>query len=147
MLSATARGETDQHRSRGRQDGSRHGTLRETGFGSNIKTEAPAGGCYPRSRVSGRVRHVGPPPPLRQISRPANSRTVTPARSSRARVARLPVTISTSRGASASTLHPSVWNSGSATSRSEEHTSELQSRLHLVCRLLLEKKKNKQDFT
>src|SRR2546422_4581219 len=27
------------------------------------------------------------------------------------------------------------------TARSEEHTSELQSRLHLVCRLLLEKKK------
>src|SRR2546422_11655102 len=30
-------------------------------------------------------------------------------------------------------------------SRSEEHTSELQSRLHLVCRLLLEKKKNKTN--
>src|SRR2546429_8931641 len=29
-----------------------------------------------------------------------------------------------------------------ATGRSEEHTSELQSRLHLVCRLLLEKKKH-----
>src|SRR5256884_1514092 len=29
--------------------------------------------------------------------------------------------------------------------RSEEHTSELQSRLHLVCRLLLEKKKKKID--
>src|SRR5687768_18262751 len=29
-----------------------------------------------------------------------------------------------------------------ARQRSEEHTSELQSRLHLVCRLLLEKKKN-----
>src|SRR2546429_4542943 len=29
-----------------------------------------------------------------------------------------------------------------ARARSEEHTSELQSRLHLVCRLLLEKKKN-----
>src|SRR2546429_4230163 len=29
--------------------------------------------------------------------------------------------------------------------RSEEHTSELQSRLHLVCRLLLEKKKNKKS--
>src|SRR2546429_409834 len=28
--------------------------------------------------------------------------------------------------------------------RSEEHTSELQSRLHLVCRLLLEKKKNRR---
>src|SRR2546429_5377268 len=40
------------------------------------------------------------------------------------------------------------WNIGSDFSRlmmwrSEEHTSELQSRLHLVCRLLLEKKKKK----
>src|SRR2546422_4402775 len=31
--------------------------------------------------------------------------------------------------------------------RSEEHTSELQSRLHLVCRLLLEKKKTVIDIT
>src|SRR2546429_6219385 len=30
--------------------------------------------------------------------------------------------------------------------RSEEHTSELQSRLHLVCRLLLEKKKKKTPY-
>src|SRR2546429_3132982 len=30
--------------------------------------------------------------------------------------------------------------------RSEEHTSELQSRLHLVCRLLLEKKKKTQKL-
>src|SRR2546427_9282377 len=29
--------------------------------------------------------------------------------------------------------------------RSEEHTSELQSQSNLVCRLLLEKKKNKED--
>src|SRR2546429_9541458 len=29
--------------------------------------------------------------------------------------------------------------------RSEEHTSELQSRLHLVCRLLLEKKKYRES--
>src|SRR6266481_9502698 len=34
-------------------------------------------------------------------------------------------------------------NPRSPTSRSEEHTSELQSQFHLVCRLLLEKKKNK----
>src|SRR5687768_17835366 len=34
----------------------------------------------------------------------------------------------------------------SAKLRSEEHTSELQSRLHLVCRLLLEKKKNKNIY-
>src|SRR2546422_5586458 len=30
--------------------------------------------------------------------------------------------------------------------RSEEHTSELQSRLHLVCRLLLEKKKKRSEI-
>src|SRR2546422_7160206 len=33
---------------------------------------------------------------------------------------------------------------GVRSARSEEHTSELQSRLHLVCRLLLEKKKKKK---
>src|SRR5438445_9770507 len=32
-------------------------------------------------------------------------------------------------------------------SRSEEHTSELQSRQYLVCRLLLEKKKTSQTYT
>src|SRR5690625_5760711 len=39
--------------------------------------------------------------------------------------------------------HP-VLNSSVEGTRSEEHTSELQSRGHLVCRLLLEKKKTKQ---
>ena len=34
-----------------------------------------------------------------------------------------------------------------ASVRSEEHTSELQSRQYLVCRLLLEKKKKKQKIT
>src|SRR5256884_6991541 len=33
------------------------------------------------------------------------------------------------------------WGCRAGQNRSEEHTSELQSRLHLVCRLLLEKKK------
>src|SRR2546422_6521620 len=37
--------------------------------------------------------------------------------------------------------------SGQAADRSEEHTSELQSRLHLVCRLLLEKKKSMRNNT
>src|SRR5687768_18006381 len=41
------------------------------------------------------------------------------------------------RGAGLELVH----QSGRTASRSEEHTSELQSRLHLVCRLLLEKKK------
>src|SRR2546422_3371651 len=35
---------------------------------------------------------------------------------------------------------------GPRVGRSEEHTSELQSRLHLVCRLLLEKKKQITTF-
>src|SRR5437660_12699868 len=35
---------------------------------------------------------------------------------------------------------------GAALTRSEEHTSELQSRGHLVCRLLLEKKKKKNNM-
>src|SRR5690348_18148430 len=34
-----------------------------------------------------------------------------------------------------------------ASARSEEHTSELQSPVHLVCRLLLEKKKKKKEPT
>src|SRR5688572_32208754 len=38
---------------------------------------------------------------------------------------------------------PGVGLSGVQFSRSEEHTSELQSQSNLVCRLLLEKKKNK----
>src|SRR2546429_3241899 len=42
---------------------------------------------------------------------------------------------------SQATKRRSVVSSGP---RSEEHTSELQSRLHLVCRLLLEKKKKKK---
>src|SRR5689334_24413247 len=36
-------------------------------------------------------------------------------------------------------------SSGTVSTRSEEHTSELQSQFHLVCRLLLEKKK-KENF-
>src|SRR3712207_8167647 len=37
----------------------------------------------------------------------------------------------------------SLTDAGQSRFRSEEHTSELQSRQYLVCRLLLEKKKNK----
>src|SRR5689334_23717518 len=36
------------------------------------------------------------------------------------------------------------WRRSRACPRSEEHTSELQSQFHLVCRLLLEKKKKKK---
>src|SRR6266550_9636926 len=49
-----------------------------------------------------------------------------------------------------SEMRPAPRGSGTAPklgSRSEEHTSELQSRLHLVCRLLLEKKKKQHRIT
>src|SRR2546429_1560868 len=48
------------------------------------------------------------------------------------------VCIATARLSAGSVLAATEWMK---TIRSEEHTSELQSRLHLVCRLLLEKKK------
>src|SRR4051794_41287644 len=40
-----------------------------------------------------------------------------------------------------STMHDPIWIYFFSLTRSEEHTSELQSPVHLVCRLLLEKKK------
>src|SRR5207253_10127617 len=45
----------------------------------------------------------------------------------------------------ATVLESATVEGGAVAERSEEHTSELQSRGHLVCRLLLEKKKEKQD--
>src|SRR2546422_8596660 len=58
------------------------------------------------------------------------------------------VVLRTPRSASltASAEGKAAATSGSSrTRRSEEHTSELQSRLHLVCRLLLEKKKKSNN--
>src|SRR5439155_9631319 len=49
---------------------------------------------------------------------------------------------SATRIAVVAAVYPAVWGA----LRSEEHTSELQSRGHLVCRLLLEKKKNRQEL-
>src|SRR3989449_5717494 len=62
-------------------------------------------------------------------------------------VAAAPATITA--GAGSSTITVTVRDADGnpiqgATVRSEEHTSELQSRLQLVCRLLLEKKKKKK---
>src|SRR5215510_16556640 len=51
--------------------------------------------------------------------------------------------ISSASGFSTSVCRPRSRH-GCATARSEEHTSELQSRGHLVCRLLLEKKNEHQ---
>src|SRR2546422_6137127 len=54
---------------------------------------------------------------------------------------KLDTVTSTARSESAWARYLSVESCFPRRSRSEEHTSELQSRLHLVCRLLLEKKK------
>src|SRR2546422_4977284 len=48
-----------------------------------------------------------------------------------------------SMGAGEHTEAPPAAATAACAARSEEHTSELQSRLHLVCRLLLEKKKKR----
>src|SRR2546429_1440519 len=53
-------------------------------------------------------------------------------------------TIGRSSGTARTILTPSSRKVDSRSARSEEHTSELQSRLHLVCRLLLEKKNDKR---
>src|SRR5260370_14077316 len=53
-------------------------------------------------------------------------------------VARLPLSRRANRG-------DSIGQSSLFARRSEEHTSELQSHLNLVCRLLLEKKKNRSS--
>src|SRR2546430_12989963 len=58
-------------------------------------------------------------------------------------------TLSAPRRSTSSWTTSRIWRRSDAGSqrsmRSEEHTSELQSQSNLVCRLLLEKKKHKQD--
>src|SRR2546422_7516459 len=51
------------------------------------------------------------------------------------------------RGSVPATINAFFGSQLFAHNRSEEHTSELQSRLHLVCRLLLEKKKKQSNKT
>src|SRR6266704_7169811 len=53
----------------------------------------------------------------------------------------LPISSSSRRNKSAASCGACVVSVGAVWMRSEEHTSELQSRFDLVCRLLLEKKK------
>src|SRR5690554_7589266 len=79
------------------------------------------------------------PPPRKSLLFPYTtlfrSRRTVPMRGPRARVGRVAPVGTEKHGAN--TVRKDI-----TTPRSEEHTSELQSRPHLVCRLLLEKKKN-----
>src|SRR5262245_64984550 len=73
----------------------------------------------------------------------ANSRRPPDRKNSRPPARRKPLSRSPSRGSKgAAKAHSTA--PPSPRTRSEEHTSELQSLRHLVCRLLLEKKKKKQ---
>src|SRR5687768_17877497 len=60
------------------------------------------------------------------------------------RAGQLPGQPAVGRGVRSGRPHRSRLCHRATRQRSEEHTSELQSRLHLVCRLLLEKKKKKK---
>src|SRR2546422_11553166 len=71
----------------------------------------------------GRRTRAAPPPAMRARRRTRTRRAGSPPPARRSRAGSRP----------------------SRTARSEEHTSELQSRLHLVCRLLLEKKKKTEN--
>src|SRR5689334_23818085 len=83
-----------------------------------ISTLFPYTTLFRSDRRDGRLRQADPPRPLHvRLRRP---------RRARERVRRRPVA-------------PEV----ALRARSEEHTSELQSQFHLVCRLLLEKKKTR----
>src|SRR5687768_17947948 len=99
------------------------------------------------------------PPTVRLRFRTSNSRRTGSPRSSAGRAAAMiSWSSASSRTGGGSWVLCRMW-SGSADAgsrmadrstpaafqRSEEHTSELQSRLHLVCRLLLEKKKKKKN--
>src|SRR5439155_21659951 len=74
------------------------------------------------------------------ISRSRNTRSSTP-RSTATTSSTTVTSTSVSRWAARA-----GWSFRFCATRSEEHTSELQSRGHLVCRLLLEKKKKKQHI-
>src|SRR5207247_10545740 len=99
----------------------------------------------PRTVLSTLSLHDALPICLRAWRRP----TPCSCRISRA-FASFPGTVGARRGPTARPAREGSWRGSSATSatrtgdrsrRSEEHTSELQSRVDLVCRLLLEKKK------
>src|SRR5256884_4553234 len=77
---------------------------------------------------------------------PARAQSLWPRRHGRQRLGMVHRLLrSVSRHAQNESARPAT--RGQARLRSEEHTSELQSRLHLVCRLLLEKKKKNKNIT
>src|SRR5207247_10768943 len=88
---------------------------------------------FPTRRSSDLMRTRWPPEPTTSASSPSID----------AIVPRTPTSGASTGSPGASGASTGSGRSSSRSARSEEHTSELQSRVDLVCRLLLEKKKNK----
>src|SRR2546429_6497569 len=85
---------------------------------------------------------IRPPPRSTLFPYPTLSRSaITLAPATFGTVLDSPVIMDSSTSADPSATVPSAGTRAPGRTRSEEHTSELQSRLHLVCRLLLEKNK------
>src|SRR3712207_8907105 len=93
----------------------------------------PKSTLFPYTTLFRSLSRTGPPA-IRDSQRDSSTgvRIATPWRSAAAR------RTSSSEGPAGGASGPRFW--GPAGTRSEEHTSELQSRQYLVCRLLLEKK-------
>src|SRR5438445_8348109 len=100
-----------------------------TGFAAHALATARVAFAFPTARATSEYERVLPYGMLRSASHTRRWNAVA----------------RTSSGSSRVGCRPSRWAVISAT-RSEEHTSELQSRQYLVCRLLLEKKKKKQKM-
>src|SRR2546422_3053812 len=88
-----------------------------------------------------RGQGIGVIAPEKVTNGPSDSRSFGPTPGTLSRRARLPKGPCAARHATIRCA--SAGPTRGSRVRSEEHTSELQSRLHLVCRLLLEKKKTK----
>src|SRR2546422_6861974 len=102
-----------------------------------ISARGPPGSRLPQAR-----RLASPCWCVRQAHAPASATTQASPRTSAPRRRVINDSVPSPFGATARQPPPAR---AAPAIRSEEHTSELQSRLHLVCRLLLEKKKTHFD--
>src|SRR3712207_1745742 len=105
-----------------------------------VSTAALAASTAPRRGVAASVARIIPVP-YSLVTTSAPRTTAVTCANIIPHVTKAPTGSPTSPRASASALsaHTSVVSPAPSTNRSEEHTSELHSRQHLACRLLLEK--------
>src|SRR2546422_6072350 len=98
------------------------------------------GAAYASAMITARPRAIAGRPGRGDVLGAASLDALTPAATAAGEAARALHSFCSSRAISEESVTTTAV-------RSEEHTSELQSRLHLVCRLLLEKKKKNTRHT